>query len=122
MTKKADEASTQNKRYYSIGEVASLLNVNSSLIRYWEKHFPKIKPKKNRKGHRLFTNQDIEQLKFIYFLVKEKGYSLENAKTIIHNEQQYEDREYQIAEKLKATRAFLLDLKQHLDDEENPEK
>ena len=105
----------QEKKYYSIGEVAKMLGVNASLIRYWEKNFPKINPKKNRKGHRLFTQQDIEQVKFIYFLVKEKGHSLESAKDVIGNYEEYADREYRMAESLKATKAFLLDLKNNLE-------
>ncbi len=68
------------KLYYSIGEVASIFNVNTSLIRFWEKEFPGIKPKKNKKGNRLFTPKDIQLLDKIYVLVKEKGYTLEGAK------------------------------------------
>ena len=69
-----------NKLYYSIGEVAELLGVNASLIRFWEKEFDAIKPKKNAKGNRKFTPKDIETLKRIYDLVKVKGYTLEGAK------------------------------------------
>jgi DNA-binding transcriptional MerR regulator len=68
------------KLYYSIGEVASLFEVNTSLIRFWEKEFQIITPKKNRKGNRLFSTQDIENLNKIYFLVKIKGYTLDGAK------------------------------------------
>lgn len=68
------------KLYYSIGEVADMFNVNSSLIRFWEKEFSEIKPKKNKKGNRLFTKKDIENLSQIYQLVKVEGYTLEGAK------------------------------------------
>lgn len=68
------------KRYYSIGEVASKFNVNSSLIRFWEKEFSILKPKKNSKGNRKFTTNDIENFSKIYFLVKEKGYKIQGAK------------------------------------------
>ena len=68
------------KRYYSIGEVASKFNVNASLIRFWEKEFSILKPKKNSKGNRKFTSNDIENLSKIYFLVKEKGYTIQGAK------------------------------------------
>jgi DNA-binding transcriptional MerR regulator len=68
------------KLYYTIGEVAALFEVNTSLIRFWEKEFQIITPKKNRKGNRLFSIQDIENLNKIYYLVKVKGYTLDGAK------------------------------------------
>lgn len=71
------------KRYYSIGEVASKFNVNASLIRFWEKEFSILKPKKNSKGNRKFTSNDIENLSKIYFLVKEKGYTIQGAKNYL---------------------------------------
>ena len=64
-----------DKRYYSIGEIAQAFNVNTSLIRFWEKEFDILKPKKNAKGNRLFTPEDLKNLKLIYHLVKEKGYT-----------------------------------------------
>ena len=69
-----------DKRYYKIGEVAKAFDVNTSLIRFWENEFEILKPKKNKKGNRLFTPEDLENLKMIYFLVKEKGFTLEGAK------------------------------------------
>lgn len=68
------------KLYYSIGEVADMFNVNTSLIRFWEKEFPTVKPKKNNKGNRLFTPKEIIKIQNIYQLVKEKGYTLDGAK------------------------------------------
>lgn len=68
------------KIYYSIGEVASIFDVNTSLIRFWEKEFTVIQPKKNKKGNRLFTVKDIEHFNKIYQLVKEQGYTLDGAK------------------------------------------
>ncbi len=68
------------KLYYSIGEVASFFDVNTSLIRFWEKEFPQLKLKKNKKGNRLFTPKDIQTIDKIYILVKEKGYTLDGAK------------------------------------------
>ncbi len=70
----------QDKRYYKIGEIAKAFNVNTSLIRFWENEFDVLKPKKNKKGNRLFTQDDVKNLKLIYFLVKEKGFTLEGAK------------------------------------------
>ena len=69
-----------DKLYYSIGEVAKAFNVNTSLIRYWEQEFPIIKPKKNKKGNRYFTPEDLKNLQIIYHLVKEKGYTLDGAR------------------------------------------
>ncbi len=67
------------KRYYGIGEVARAFDVNTSLIRFWEKEFDMIQPKKNAKGNRKFTPQDIKSLQLIYHLVKERGFTLEGA-------------------------------------------
>jgi DNA-binding transcriptional MerR regulator len=68
------------KRYYKIGEVAKAFGVNNSLIRFWEKEFDILKPKKNNKGNRLFTVGDLQNLKLIYHLVKEKGFTLDGAR------------------------------------------
>lgn len=69
-----------SKLYYSIGEVAEMFNVNTSLIRFWEKEFDIIKPKKNKKGNRYFKAKDIDNFKRIFQLVKEEGYTLDGAK------------------------------------------
>jgi DNA-binding transcriptional MerR regulator len=69
------------KRYYKIGEVAKAFGVNTSHIRFWEKEFDILQPKKNKKGNRLFTQEDVKNLKLIYHLVKEKGFTLEGAKS-----------------------------------------
>ncbi|MFK8045980.1 MAG: MerR family transcriptional regulator [Crocinitomicaceae bacterium] len=74
------EAKELTKLYYSIGEVASMFDVNSSLIRFWEKEFSIIKPKKNKKGNRMFTASDIENFEKIFQLVKVQGFTLEGAK------------------------------------------
>ena len=68
------------KRYFKIGEVAKAFDVNASLLRFWENEFDVIRPKKNAKGNRLFTQEDIKNLQLIYHLVKEKGFTLEGAK------------------------------------------
>jgi len=73
------------KRYYTISEVSVILGVNASLIRFWEKEFPQIKPKKGKKGNRLFTPSDLEVLKRIFSLVKQKGYTLEGARKALKN-------------------------------------
>ncbi|WP_413511343.1 MerR family transcriptional regulator [Myroides odoratus] len=68
------------KRYYSIGELAKAFDVNASLIRFWEKEFDIIKPKKNAKGNRMFSQQDVKNFELIYHLVKERGFTLDGAK------------------------------------------
>lgn len=74
------ETDKLTKLYYTIGEVAEMFQVNTSLIRFWEKEFTVIQPKKNKKGNRLFTPKDIENFNKIYHLVKVNGYTLEGAK------------------------------------------
>lgn len=73
------------KLYYSIGEVAKIYNVNTSLIRFWEKEFDIIKPKKNKKGNRLFTPKDLDNFNKIYELVKIEGFTLDGAKKALKN-------------------------------------
>ena len=99
------------KLYYSIGEVAEMLHVNASLIRYWEKEFKNIKPKKNRKGNRLFTEKDIETLKYVHHLVKEKGLTLEGARNIINEPDSAHLSNFQIIEKLEGLKRFLQELR-----------
>ena len=81
------EGKALTKLYYSIGEVAMLFDVNTSLIRFWEKEFPIIQPKKNNKGNRLFTVKDINHFNKIYQLVKEEGYTLDGAKKALKMKQ-----------------------------------
>ena len=107
------EEETQ-KRFFSIGEVAKIFDVNPSLIRFWESEFDVLQPKKNRKGNRLFTQEDIENLKIIYHLVKEKGFTLSGAKDEMKknpNELKDQQKVVQALEKLKS---FLIDMKDHL--------
>lgn len=102
------------KRYYSIGEVAKAFNVNPSLIRFWEKEFDVIKPKKNAKGTRKFTPEDIKNLKFIYHLVKERGFTLEGAKTHLKESKKETLSNFEIISKLEAIKAQLLKIKHQL--------
>ena len=102
------------KRYYSIGEVAEAFNVNPSLIRYWETEFSILNPKKNSKGNRKFTTQDIENLKHVYFLVKEKGYTIEGARTYIKNDKKKSLDTLGIINKLKEIRSRLIKIKEQL--------
>ena len=102
------------KIFYQIGEVASELNVNVSLIRFWEKEFDIIKPKKNKKGNRQFSQKDFDNLKIIHFLVKEKGYTLEGAKKKIKENKEDKIDNLNIVRHLKEIRKFLVDLKEQL--------
>src|SRR5690606_6384776 len=102
------------KLYYSIGEVAKAFDVNASLIRFWEKEFEVISPKKNKKGNRYFTQQDIKNLKLIYHLVKERGYTLDGAKTALDEKQNIKE-EVKLITRMEYIRAELVKLKESFD-------
>lgn len=99
------------KKYFSIGEVAAMLDVSTSLIRFWESEFDIIKPKKNRKGNRQFTKEDINNVKLIYHLVKEKGYTLQGAKDLLKNNEEDLKNKVEIIDSLKKVRSFLLNIR-----------
>ena len=109
-----DSEETSNKLYYSIGEVSKMFDVNPSLIRFWEKEFSIIKPKKNKKGNRLFTKKDVDNLTLIYHLVKEKGYTLDGAKKKMRENKDEKLDEVEMLKSLKKIRAFLESLKEEL--------
>jgi len=102
-----------DKLYYSIGEVAKAFDVNTSLIRYWEQEFPIIKPKKNKKGNRYFTPEDIKNLQIIYHLVKEKGYTLDGAKIALTTNSRISET-ITLIDRLEFVKAELLKLKESL--------
>ncbi len=102
------------KRYYGIGEVARAFDVNTSLIRFWEKEFDVIQPKKNAKGNRKFTPGDIKNLQLIYHLVKERGFTLEGAKTHLREERQKTLSNFEIIQKLERIKAELVKIKDQL--------
>ena len=104
----------EKKLYYPIGEVAHWFNVNTSLIRYWEKEFKQIQPRKTRKGDRLFRIQDIELLKQIYFLLREKKYSIDGAKTYLKNNKEKAEKNIAVLNSLKNLKGFLITLKENL--------
>jgi len=99
------------KRYYTIGEVASDLGVATSLIRFWESEFDIIRPKKNRKGNRQFTKDDITKIKLIYHLVKVKGYTLHGARDFVKNDVNTAKDKIDLIESLKNVRSFLTELR-----------
>jgi DNA-binding transcriptional MerR regulator len=102
------------KLYYSIGEVAEMFSVNPSLIRFWEKEFDIIKPKKNKKGNRFFTVQDIDNFRLIYHLVKEKGLTLEGARKKIRENREDTNNNFEVVKTLTEIKALLLEIKDSL--------
>jgi len=102
---------TPNKRYYSIGEIAKAFEVNASLIRFWDKEFDILKPKKNAKGNRLFTPDDVKNFQLIYHLVKERGFTLEGAKTHLKEVQRKTLDKFEIISKLETIKAQLNTIK-----------
>lgn len=108
------ESQNKHKLYYTIGEVAEIFDVNPSLIRYWEKEFSIIKPKKNKRGNRLFTQKDIDNIKLIYHLVKERGMTLDGAKKMLKTNKEEVDYKVEILTKLKNIKNILLEVKESL--------
>ena len=104
------------KLYYTMGEVAEMFDVNASLIRYWESKFSCIRPHKNKKGNRLFTPEDIERLKQIYHLVKERGMTLEGANKVMRASSKSNDlsRDTEMLERLQRIRAALVEVREEL--------
>lgn len=102
------------KVYYSIGEVADMFGVNTSLIRFWEKEFDIIKPHKNKKGNRQFTKSDIDNFHLIYHLVKEKGMTLKGAQLKMSEQREETESNFEIVKRLKAIREELIQMKAQL--------
>ena len=102
------------KVYYSIGEVATMFDVATSLIRFWESEFDILKPKKNRKGNRQFTIEDIENVRLIYHLVKEKGFTLHGAKDMLKNDSNAVKSKMEMIESLKRVKTFLHEIREQI--------
>lgn len=105
---------TIEKKYYAIGEVADMFNVATSLIRFWETEFDLIKPKKNRKGNRQFTKEDIENVKIIYHLVKERGFTLQGAKDMLKSNSDEVKDKMEMIDSLTKVKSFLQELKKNI--------
>ncbi|HTB52136.1 MAG TPA: MerR family transcriptional regulator [Ferruginibacter sp.] len=101
------------KLYYTIGAVAEMFKVNQSLLRFWENEFDILKPKKNRKGDRMFRPADIKNLQLIHHLIRERKYTLEGAKDFLKNSKKT-DEKFATIESLKKLKGFLLELKANL--------
>ena len=102
------------KRYFKIGEVAKAFGVNASLLRFWEKEFDVLRPKKNAKGNRLFTQEDIKNLQLIYHLVKEKGFTLEGAKNKLKEKPEEITSNHDVIVRLEKIKSELLQIKNEL--------
>ena len=102
------------KLFYPIGEVAKRYDVNVSLIRFWEKEFDILTPKKNKKGNRLFTKKDIDNLDIIFHLVKERGFTLDGAKKKMKENKKDTIDNVSIVNKLKEIKNFLVKLRKEL--------
>lgn len=102
------------KLFYSIGEVAAKFDVNESLLRFWEKEFDTIKPKKNTKGTRSYTKEDIQDIRQIYYLVKEKGMTLTGARKRIKEDRQGVTAQIELVERLTQIKTQLQTLQDEL--------
>ncbi|WP_019037886.1 MerR family transcriptional regulator [Psychroflexus tropicus] len=103
-----------DKLYYSMGEVARAFEVNPSLIRFWEKEFEEIQPKKNAKGNRKFTREDLKTIDLIYHLVKERGFTLEGAKIHLRENKKEALSKFELISKLKTIKSELISIKNQL--------
>jgi DNA-binding transcriptional MerR regulator len=102
---------SKDKLYFSIGEIADAFGVNASLVRFWDKEFDILKPKKNAKGNRMFSQEDVKNLQLIYHLVKERGFTLEGAKTHLKEGQKKTLDKYEIISKLERIKEQLQQIK-----------
>jgi len=102
------------KHYYSIGEVAAKFGLAPSTLRFWEKEFDTIKPFKNKKGDRFYTQEDIDHLALINHLVKERGMTLKGAKTKIKENKSETENTFEIVQKLQQIRGYLLEIREEL--------
>lgn len=105
------ENGNREKLYYSIGEVARMLDVQTSAVRYWEKEFDILKPRKNRKGNRMFTPEDLKNIRIIHHLLKDKGMTIAGAKKKMSENPESINNTMEVIESLQKIRGMLTDLK-----------
>ncbi|MFC6098572.1 MerR family transcriptional regulator [Olivibacter domesticus] len=103
-----------NKLYYTMGEVTQMFGVNASQIRFYEREFDIIQPKKNKKGNRLFTPEDIENFKIIFNLVKNKGYTLQGARDYLKTNKTQAKENQRVIDSLEKLKQFLVEVKERL--------
>lgn len=108
-------ADKELKLYYSISEVARMFDVNESLLRFWEKEFPQLNPKKAGRGVRQYRKEDIDTVKLIYHLVKERGMTLPGARQRMKDNKEATLRNFEIVERLKSIREELVGMRDALD-------
>ena len=108
-----------NKRFYRIGDVADILGIPASTLRFWEKEFTIIKPVRNAKNTRLYTPKDIETIKMIHYLVKEKGLKLDAAQAMIRRNRDGVSKRFEVIDRLKSIKSQLLYLKKALEEIRN---
>jgi DNA-binding transcriptional MerR regulator len=112
--KAVQEKDTSNRLYFSITEVAKMFDVNASLLRFWEKEFPQMKLRKNGKGDRLFTKEDIEFVGTLFYLIKERKFTLEGTRTYLKKEKKTANNERDLVNNLLELKTFLQELKKNL--------
>ncbi len=108
------EEKEPDRVYFTIKEVASFFDVNISTLRYWESEFKEIKPRKNGKGDRLYNREQIQNLRYIYHLLKEKGYTLDGAKQVLANNNNKQFGIFKQMQRLEKIKRFLVELKDKL--------
>jgi len=108
------DSKKSKKLFYKISEVSEMFNVNISAVRFWEKEFDILKPKKNKKGNRLFTQKDIKNIRIIYHLLKERGFTLEGAKKKLKDNKSDTINNIEIVTHLRDIKKFLEKLKEEL--------
>ncbi len=110
-----DDENLFKRQYYPISQVAKWFNVNNSLLRYWENEFDILKPRKNRKGDRLFRPEDIKNLQIIYYLLRQRKFTIEGAKEYLKANKDKADISIQLIKSLTKFKAFLLELRINLE-------
>lgn len=105
----------QLKLFYSIGEVAEMFSVTETLLRYWEKEFKNIHPRKSSRNIRQYTKEDVEEVRRVYHLVKEKGMTLEGARQVLKGNREATDKTMEVIDRLKQVRTELVSIKKELD-------
>lgn len=108
------ENKKKDKLFYTIGEVATMFDVNASLIRYWEGEFDIIKPQKNKKGNRLFTQKDVDNFHLIWHLVKERGMTLSGAKKKLKENKAETEHNFELVKKLNEIKTLLIEIKNEI--------
>ena len=103
------------KQYFSIGEVATQFNVAPSLIRFWETEFEELRPRKGKRGNRLYTSQDIDTFSTIYHMVKERGFTIPGARELIRQKGPQLKEKIDVIQSLEKVRKFLITMKRELD-------